>query len=62
MKRASMGLTRGLHGGSRMAILKLHRLLMFQQAFDDYVAGKVPASYVTARWNKLKECGLPRLK
>jgi len=56
-----MGIIQG-RGRGRLGVLKIHRLLMFQQAFDDYCEGKVPASYVTARWNKLKACGLPRLK
>ena len=52
----------GLRGQPRLEVLKLHRLLVFQEAFDLYLKGECPSSYVTARWLKLKAVGLPRLR
>ena len=47
---------------ARLNLLRMHRLLQFEQTFDKYLAGEVPASYVTARAKAMLEIGLPRLK
>ena len=53
----------GAKGGVRLKVLQLHRLLQFQETFDKYLQGKVPASYVRLRAQKMLEVGLPsRLK
>ena len=52
----------GLRGQPRLEVMRLHRLLIFQQSFDLYLKGECPAAYVTARWLKLKEVGLHKLR
>jgi hypothetical protein len=47
---------------ARLNILRMHRLLRFEDTFDKYLAGQVPASYVTSRAKLMLEIGLPRLK
>jgi len=48
---------------ARVTLLRIHRLLEFQQAFDEYLAGRCPAAHVTERARKMLAVGLPsRLK
>ena len=51
-----------LHGQARKQALRLHRLMMFEESFDAYLAGKVPGTVVTARAKKMLQSGLPRLR
>ena len=51
-----MSLAKGVKRG-RKPIIQQHRLTVYLRAFDRYIAGEVPASYVTERGNKLKEIG-----
>ena len=53
---------RGLRGGTRRSALRLHRLMMFELAFDGYLAGRVPAAVVSIRAKKMLQSGLPRLR
>lgn len=39
----------------RLQILKQHRLIVFERAFDRYLEGKVDAGYVSYRGKKLVE-------
>ncbi|MBI2851744.1 MAG: hypothetical protein HYX84_01395 [Chloroflexi bacterium] len=41
--------------------LRWHRLGCFEIAFDLYIKGQVPASYVQERWRKLQQVGLPEM-
>jgi len=56
------GITTGVRGKARKRILQLHRLLVFEQTFNDYLAGKCSAERVTNRARKMLECGLPNFK
>jgi len=47
---------------ARLNLLRMHRLLQFEETFDKYLAGEVPASYVAARARLMLKIGLPRLK
>ena len=48
---------------ARLTLLRMHRLLEFQTAFDDYLAGRCSASHVSMRAKKMLDAGLPsRLK
>lgn len=60
MKANSTALFYHLHGQRRRELLKLHRLAMFELAFDAYLAGEIPASTVTIRAKKMLQAGLPR--
>jgi len=51
---------RGLHGRRRRELLQLHRLAMFELAFDAYLAGEIPAEMVEVRGKKMLAAGLPR--
>ena len=51
-----MSLAKGVKRG-RKPIIQQHRQAKFEEAFDRYMNGEVPASYVTERGNKLKEIG-----
>jgi len=49
-----------IYGRRRLELLKLHRLQMFELAFDAYLAGEIPAEVVEARGKKMLAAGLPR--
>lgn len=51
-----------VQGGMRLALLKIHRLLEFQDTFDKYLEGKATAAQVKDRAEKMLEIGLPRLR
>ncbi len=57
-----MGIATSCKGGARYRILQLHRLLVFDEAFEAYLQGKVSATYVASRAKKMLEVGLPRLR
>ena len=59
-----MAVLRGVKNGrARLTLLRMHRLLEFQAAFDEYLAGRCPAAHVTDRARKMLAAGLPsRLK
>lgn len=48
-------LARGMRGSGRKAIIRQHRLTLFERAFDRYIKGEVPASYVAERRKKLND-------
>ncbi len=50
----------GIRGRKRLEAVRIHRVAQFLKAFDSYVAGRVPASYVAARRKKMYAVGLPR--
>jgi hypothetical protein len=56
-------LTGHLSPRAAIRVLQLHRLLVFGQIFDDYLAGRASASQVKASATKMLQAGLPeRLK
>ena len=57
---AAKGIFKGMKGKGRVSELRRHRLVVFQAAFDDYMAGKCPASYVEYRANLMLKIGLPK--
>jgi hypothetical protein len=60
-----MGVTTGYHGQDKLMILRLHRLLAFQEVWDKYLKGdsEISAIQVKDRAKKMLEVGLPfRLK
>lgn len=44
----------------RIKRLQKHRLQQFEVTFDKFIAGRIPASYLTARASKMLEIGLPK--
>lgn len=52
----------GLRGRERLAVMRLHRLLEFEAAFDGYLQGQVSAAVVSSRARKMIEIGLPVFK
>jgi hypothetical protein len=59
--RRSLGL-RGVRGGNRIAILRLHRLLLFEETFTAYIEHRDTAAHVAYRAKLMLEIGLPRLR
>ena len=55
-------ISKGVDGKARLQLLRMHRLLVFHQAFSDYLAGKVLGTYVAERARKMVEVGLPKLR
>ena len=57
-------LFRGVKNGrARLTLLRVHRLLEFEKAFDAYLRGECTAAYLSERARKMLACGLPaRLK
>jgi hypothetical protein len=47
------GLARGISKKQRLPIIRQHRLSQFEEAFDKYIRGEVPAEYVAERRKKL---------
>lgn len=47
---------------ARLNLLRMHRLLQFEETYDKYLAGQVPASYVASRAREMLKIGLPKLK
>jgi len=47
---------------ARLNVLRMHRLLQFEQTFDKYLSSEVPASYVTVRAKAMLSTGLTRLR
>lgn len=52
----------GVKGRARLSILRLHRLIEFEHAFNLYLEGKVSAERVKVRATKMLEVGLPKLR
>jgi len=52
----------GIHGKKRLALVRLHRLLEFEAAFDGYLSGRVSAAQVKIRAEKMLAIGLPKLR
>lgn len=54
-----MSLAPGVRGPARLLLMRMHRLLEFEQAFDDYLCGKCGAEEVRLRAKKMLAIGLP---
>lgn len=55
-----VGVLSRVRGRDRLALLRLHRLMEFNEAWDKYIAGQVTASFVKHRANKMLAVGLPK--
>jgi hypothetical protein len=55
-------LTGHLNPAASRQILRLHRLIAFEEAFTGYLEGRTSAEQVKVRARKMLSIGLPRLK
>ena len=55
-------IARGTKGRVKLQIVRIHRLLEFEKAFNRYLAGDCSADFVTYRARKMLEVGLPQLR
>ncbi len=58
-----MGVLTGVKSDrARVNLLKMHRLLEFEETFSLYIEGKATSAQVKIRAEKMLEIGLPKLK
>lgn len=59
MNEVEQGIAPGAHGRARLRLVQMHRLIMFEEVFSDYLEGKATAERVRERARKMLAVGLP---
>ena len=55
-------MSKDIRGGARLQLLKLHRLIEFEQTFTRYLEGWATTAQVQYRAKLMLKCGLPKLR